>query len=157
MNVIKRLGNENQFRNLIEKARRSNLLIEAYVDRQCFERHRCKIKVDNKEISVNMLGIPLKDGDVLVTDEGYIVILRLKEESVLSFKLNELEKSFKLGYEIGNLHLRIMLKDNEVIIPTEIGIDYLLQKFKDYNPKLKKEKFLPNIEPTAVVISFADT
>jgi urease accessory protein len=157
MNVTKRLGNEKEFENLIEKARRSNLLIEVYADRQCFERHRCKIRIENKEISINMLGVPLKDGDVLVTDEGYIIILRLKDEKVISFKLDELERSFRLGYEIGNLHLRVMLKGDEVIIPTEVGIDYLLQKFKDYNPKIKKEKFIPNVEPTAVVISFADS
>ncbi len=130
-------------------------VITVYADRQCFERLRCKIITeDGKEIILNLRGISLKDGDVFETDEGTLVMIKRKPEEVLAFSLNDPIEAFKLGFELGNMHMRVMLNNNEVTISTEMGKELLLEKLKEYKPYIKKEIFIPNLEPTVVMINF---
>lgn len=147
MRLIKKVGNEKELG--------TNNVTVVYADRQCFERLRCKIITeDGKEIIVNLRGISLNDGDIFETDEGKLVLIKRKPEEVIAFSLKDLTEAFKLGFELGNMHMRVMLRNNEVIIPTDMGKELLLEKLKEYKPYTKKEVFIPNLEPTVVMINF---
>ncbi|AWR96864.1 hypothetical protein DFR86_04355 [Acidianus sulfidivorans JP7] len=128
-------------------------MIDVEVDRLCIERGRCKILVNGNYYVVK----GVKDGDIVDINGEKVRIIQ-KEESVISIKLsNENAKNLILGYIIGNYHLKIMVdeKNNVVYIPAELGLDYLLDKFKEYNPKVEKIKFKPNVElPISIVIDF---
>ena len=147
MILVRKLGNEKDLK--VEN------ITTVYADRQCFERLRCKIITDDgKEIIVNLRGTSLNDGDIFETDEGVLVKIKRKPEEVIAFSLNDPIEAFKLGFEIGNMHMRVMLKDNEAMISTEMGKDLLLQKLREYKPYTKREVFIPNLEPTVVMINF---
>ncbi|ARM75408.1 hypothetical protein [Acidianus manzaensis] len=126
--------------------------IDVEVDRLCIERGRCKILVNGKYHVVK----GVKDGDILEIDGEKIRIVQ-KEETVLSIRLSNTEEDLVLGYIIGNYHLKIMFdrENKTVYIPVELGLDYWLDKFKQYNPKVEKIKFKPNVElPISVIIDF---
>ncbi|BDC18872.1 hypothetical protein [Acidianus sp. HS-5] len=145
--LVRKVGNEKDFK--------AEKVTTIYADRQCFERLRCKIITeDGKEMILNLRGTSLNDGDIFETDEGTLVKIKRKPEEVIAFSLNDLIEAFKLGFEIGNMHMRVMLKNNEVTISTEMGKDLLLQKLREYKPYTKREVFIPNLEPTVVMINF---
>ncbi|MEM0290151.1 MULTISPECIES: hypothetical protein [Sulfolobaceae] len=110
------------------------------IDRACMERQRCKIIVDGKEYVIKG---KINDGDIIKLGEKSVKIVQ-KEETVLEFSLSEISNDFVLGYMIGNYHLKVMINGDKVYVPMEF--EYLLEKFKAYDPKVKKIKFQPNVE-----------
>ncbi|AEB95017.1 urease accessory protein UreE [Metallosphaera cuprina Ar-4] len=104
------------------------------------ERQRCKIIVDGKEYVIKG---KINDGDIIKLGEKSVKIVQ-KEETVLEFSLSEISNDFVLGYMIGNYHLKVMINGDKVYVPMEF--EYLLEKFKAYDPKVKKIKFQPNVE-----------
>jgi urease accessory protein len=135
-----------------------DILRTVEVDRVYAERGKCKGRTERGEdVFINLKRSSIDDGDVFQTDEGYIIVIKLKEENVLKFTLNDPVIAFKLGYAIGNYHLRVMLINNEVYI-LDMG-EYLFEKFKEYSPKRDRIVFKPNLElPVSdVVISFDNT
>lgn len=159
MQLVKKLGKENELKDLIEKAKNIGILRFVEISKECLERQRCRGKTDkDEEVLINMKGISISDGDVFQADNGYIVILREKEEKVLEFEI-ENEKSFILGYLIGNYHMKVMMIENKVYISAELGEEYLVERFKNFNPLVRKIKFNPNVElpVNSVVIDFANS
>ena len=106
------------------------------VDRRALEFGRVVIEGQ----VVNIRG--LKDGDVFEALGKYWKI-KQKEEKVLHFKLTDPITAFKLGFAIGNFHIRAMLVDNDVYIPTDLNLE---EELKDFNPEVKEMKFTPNLE-----------
>jgi len=160
LTVVKKIGKEDELKVTLEKAKRNNLLRVVKVYRDCLEKGRCRIKTDNgDEVIINLKGIVLDDGDVLETDKGVLVLVRLKEEKVLEFSLENPIEAFKLGFAIGNFHMPVMLVGDKVYISAEIQPQFLLERFKEYTPKLKEIVFKPNLQVpvSTVVIDFANS
>ncbi|BAB66052.1 urease accessory protein UreE [Sulfurisphaera tokodaii] len=159
MILAKKLGKESEAHELIEKAKALGIFRIVELSRECFERQRCRGKTDKgEEVIINLKGVPISDGDVFQTDNGYIILLKEKEEKVVEFKINDFT-SFILGYIIGNYHMRVMVNENKVYISAELGEDYLTQKFKNFNPKVTRIKFNPNVDIPVqpVVVDFVNT
>mgnify|MGYP001772582043 CR=1 FL=1 len=152
----KRLGRFEELKEAVERAEAEGRLMKVKVPRDCFERGRCRVKADGEEVIINVKGTRLDDGDVLEADNGKLVLLELREEKVLEFELGDPIEAFKLGFTIGNYHMRVMLEGNRAYISAEIGEGFLMERFKGFGPKLKEMKFRPNVElPVNVVVDFA--
>ncbi|BFH73996.1 urease accessory protein UreE [Sulfurisphaera javensis] len=159
MQLVKKLGKEEEVKEIIEKAKKMGVFRIVEVSNECLEKQRCRGKSDKgEEVIINMKGVLISDGDVFQADNGYIVLLKEREEKTLEFEINDYT-SFLLGYIIGNYHMKVMVKGNKVYILAELGEEYLTQRFKNFNPVVKRVKFNPNVEMPVqpVVIDFANT
>ena len=107
------------------------------VDRRSLEFGR--VIIDNQVVNIR----GLKDGDVFEALGRYWRV-KQKEEKVLHFKLDDSETAFKLGFAIGNFHIRVMLVNDEVYIPADM--QNLEEELKDFRPEVKEIKFTPNLE-----------
>jgi urease accessory protein len=110
---------------------------EIEVDRRSLEFGR--FVIENQVVNIR----GLKDGDVFLALNKYWKI-RQKQEKVLCFKIDDPITAFKLGYAIGNLHIRAMLEGNKLCIPIET--QNLEEELRDFNPEVDEIKFSPNLE-----------
>ncbi len=137
----------------VEEAKATGKFLEVELEREEIERRRFSLKLKDREVKVNLLGQRLEDGDV-VQVEDYLVLVRQKEEVVVAIKLVDPTSAFKAGFVIGNLHLRAMQGEGVVYVPTsEYGESFLLERLKEFQPKLEKVKFKPNLEAFQVVVN----
>ena len=158
--AVRKLGRKEELKQALERAQSAGFLRVVKVPRDCIERGRCRVKTEKgEEVIINMKGVPINDGDVLEADNGMLILIELKEEKVLEFELKDPIEAFKLGFALGNYHMRVMLEGNKVYISAELGEKFLLERFKDYNPTVKEIQFKPNLEipVNTVVIDFAQS
>lgn len=137
MIAVKKLGNEEEMEDTIKRAREGGLLVEAEVDRAVFERvRRWRIKIGLEDLIVDLKGVALRPGDVLLTDQGKLVVLRKKREKVVKFTLRDPNPAFKLGFLLGNLHAQVMYIDpGKVAIAALLPEDYYINVFRDFSPE----------------------
>lgn len=158
--VVRKLGRRDELRSVVEKAQKNGLLRIVKLSRECIEKGKCKSKTNlNEDVVINLKGVPLNEGDILEADNGLLILVELKEEKVIEFELKDPIEAFKLGFALGNYHMRVMLQGGKVYISSELGEEFLLERFKEYNPKVRELVFKPNLElpVSPVVIDFANT
>lgn len=75
----------------------------------------------------------LKDGDIIYSDENDVVAVSIPESEAIVIKPETMEDMGKICYEIGNKHIPLFLKDNEVIVNYDEPLFKVLEK-KGFNP-----------------------
>ncbi|MCI2414160.1 MAG: hypothetical protein MPF33_02720 [Candidatus Aramenus sp.] len=150
--MAKRLGKLEEVGNAVEEAKATGKFLEVELEREEIERRRFAVKLKDREVKVNLLGQRLEDGDV-VRVEDYLLLVRQKEELAVAIKLGDPTSAFKAGFVIGNLHLRVMQGEGVVYVPTsEYDASFLLERLKEFQPRLEKVRFRPNLEAFQVVV-----
>lgn len=76
----------------------------------------------------------LKDGDIIYSDENEIVAVSIPESEAIVIKPETMEDMGKICYEIGNKHIPLFLKDNEVVVNYDEPLFKVLEK-KGFNPE----------------------
>ena len=108
------------------------------VDRHTLYKRRWRAKAeDGTELAVN-LESPVKDGVLLDAGEGRVFLIEQQPEDVLVIPLpQKTEMAAKLGWYLGNQHLPVEIRENEIILEQlntlaasldRIGIPYTLRK-----------------------------
>ncbi|ABP95058.1 MULTISPECIES: urease accessory protein UreE [Metallosphaera] len=114
---------------------------ELVTDRRSIEMGRVKITLEDGIHVLNIKG--LKDGDVFEFKGKYWRLVQ-REEKVIRIVLREPTESFRVGFAVGNLHMKAMVLGNELYIPLENpNLPNLLSQFK---PEVTEKKFIPNVE-----------
>jgi urease accessory protein UreE len=117
-------------------------LVEVKVKRQDAMRGRLRaIATDGEDVVIDLpRGEVVNDGDVFGKsglDSYYKIVI--ETEPVMKVSLDNpnssmsLENAIKLGYNLGNRHLEVLIEDNTVYVPVTIGeekIKKILEKMK---------------------------
>jgi urease accessory protein len=75
------------------------------------------VSESGKEIGIRQEhGSRLQDGDVLQIDDA-VTAVKVRPCELLKLKLSGAEEAARLGYELGNRHLPVVIKNNEVTVP----------------------------------------
>lgn len=61
-------------------------------------------------------GSRLRDGDILEIDGG-VTAVKIRPCELLKLKLDGAEEAARLGYELGNRHLPVVIEDGKVTVP----------------------------------------
>jgi urease accessory protein len=105
---------------------------EVTTNRQDAMRGRVRTKLNEEEDLVINLprGQPIGQGDIFgPSEKGDYYKILIEPELVIKVTLNEshgddvIEKAAKLGYNLGNRHLEVLIEDNAVFVPVTIGED----------------------------------
>lgn len=117
------------FEKLANQANIENVK-EVTVNRQDAMRGRVRTKLsDGEDLIINLpRGQPIEQGDVFGPSENgdYYKIL-IQPELVIRVTIHEsqstetIENAVKLGYNLGNRHLEVLVEDNAVFVPVTIG------------------------------------
>jgi urease accessory protein UreE len=89
--------------------------------------------------------VAISPGDVVETDDGLLVLVRRQKEKLVVFEMSDPTEAFSLGFQLGNLHARVMVRDNTVSTPAALGEDLYLEKFAKHRPKFRAGDFEPDI------------
>lgn len=136
-----------------EGAESSSGITEVKVERSLFERKRIwKVRIEGiDELVINTSEFDLKPNDVLMTDKGLKVVVRSKEEPLVTFDLSDPLDAFALGFNLGNMHAQTMLEEQSKTIatPALLGWEFYKQRFSKYKPQLKNAVFVQNVQALA--------
>lgn len=108
------------------------------VDRHTLYKRRWRAKAeDGTELAVN-LESPASDGALLDAGEGRVFLIEQQPEDVLVIPLpQKTEMAAKIGWYLGNQHLPVEIRENEIILEQlntlaasldRIGIPYSLRR-----------------------------
>jgi urease accessory protein len=103
---------------------------EVTTNRQDAMRGRVRTKLsDGEELIINLpRGQPIGQGDIFgPSEEGDYYKILIEPELVIKVTLKELqsneimEAAAKLGYNLGNRHLEVLIEDSAIFVPVTIG------------------------------------
>jgi urease accessory protein UreE len=103
---------------------------EVTANRQDAMRGRVRTKLsDSEDLVINLpRGQPIRQGDVFgPSEKGDFYKILIEPELVIKVTLDNtrsndaIEKAAKLGYNLGNRHLEVLIENNAVFIPVTIG------------------------------------
>jgi urease accessory protein UreE len=103
---------------------------EVATNRQDAMRGRVRTKLNEAEDLVINLprGQPIRQGDIFgPSEKGDYYKILIEPEQVIKVTLDKLqsndviEKAAKLGYNLGNRHLEVLIEDGAVFVPVTIG------------------------------------
>jgi urease accessory protein UreE len=103
---------------------------EVATNRQDAMRGRVRIKLsDADDLVINLpRGQPIRQGDIFgPTEKGDYYKILIEPEQVIKVTLDKsqsndvIEKAAKLGYNLGNRHLEVLIEDGAVFVPVTIG------------------------------------
>ncbi|BCS93099.1 Urease accessory protein UreE [Metallosphaera sp. J1] len=110
-------------------------------DRRSIEMGRVKVNLEDGMHVISVKG--LRDGDVFLFKDRYWRLVQM-EEKVLHISLTDSVEGFRIGFAVGNLHMKAMISGKELYIPFENpNLPNLLASF---NPRIEVTKFIPNVE-----------
>ena len=104
--------------------------IEVTTNRQDAMRGRVRTKLsDGEDLIINLpRGQPIGQGDIFgPSEKGDYYKILIEPELVIKVTLDEsqsndlMEKAAKLGYNLGNRHLEVLIEGNTVFVPVTIG------------------------------------
>ena len=104
--------------------------IEVTTNRQDAMRGRVRTKLsDGEDLIINLpRGQPIGQGDIFgPSEKGDYYKMVIEPELVIKVTLDEsqsndlMEKAAKLGYNLGNRHLEVLIEGNTVFVPVTIG------------------------------------
>jgi len=99
-------------------------------NRQDAMRGRVRTKLsDAEDLVINLpRGQPIRQGDVFgPSEKGDYYKILIEPELVIKVTIDNtrsddaIEKAAKLGYNLGNRHLEVLIEDNAVFVPVTIG------------------------------------
>jgi urease accessory protein len=103
---------------------------EISTNRQDAMRGRLRMKSTNGEdLIINLpRGQAINDGDVFgPSNEGVFYKIHIDPEPVIKVTLdkmeatNPIEEAIKLGYNLGNRHLEVLIEENSAFVPVTLG------------------------------------
>ena len=103
---------------------------EVIANRQDAMRGRVRTKLsDGEDLIINLpRGQPIGQGDVFgPSEKGIYYKILIEPELVIKVTLDQsqgqdvIEKAVKLGYNLGNRHLEVLMEDDAVFVPVTIG------------------------------------
>jgi urease accessory protein UreE len=104
---------------------------EVITNRQDAMRGRVRTKLsDGEDLIINLpRGQSIAQGDIFgPSEKGDYYKILIEPELVIKVTLDEskatdhlLEKAIRLGYNLGNRHLEVLMEDNAVFVPVTIG------------------------------------
>jgi len=103
---------------------------EVTANRQDAMRGRVRTKLsDAEDLIINLpRGQPIGQGDIFgPSEKGDYYKILIEPELVIKVTLDKslnkdvIEKAAKLGYNLGNRHLEVLIEDNAVFVPVTIG------------------------------------
>jgi urease accessory protein UreE len=103
---------------------------EVTANRQDAMRGRVRTKLsDSEDLVINLpRGQPIRQGDVFgPSEKGDFYKILIEPELVIKVTLDNtqsndvIEKATKLGYNLGNRHLEVLIENNAVFVPVTIG------------------------------------
>jgi urease accessory protein UreE len=103
---------------------------EVTANRQDAMRGRVRTKLsDSEDLVINLpRGQPIRQGDVFgPSEKGDFYKILIEPELVIKVTLDNtrsndaIEKAAKLGYNLGNRHLEVLIENNAVFVPVTIG------------------------------------
>ena len=103
---------------------------EVTTNRQDAMRGRVRTKVsDSEDLVINLpRGQPIGQGDVFgPSEKGDYYKILIEPELVIKVTLDKsqssdiMDKAAKLGYNLGNRHLEVLIEDGAVFVPVTIG------------------------------------
>jgi urease accessory protein UreE len=103
---------------------------EVTTNRQDAMRGRVRTKLgDGEDLIINLpRGQPIGQGDVFgPSEKGDYYKILIEPELVIKVTLDEsqsnnlMEKAAKLGYNLGNRHLEVLIEGNSVFVPVTVG------------------------------------
>jgi urease accessory protein len=103
---------------------------EVTTNRQDAMRGRVRTKLnDSEDLVINLpRGQPIRQGDIFgPSEKGDYYKILIEPELVIKVTLDKsqsndvVEKAAKLGYNLGNRHLEVLIEDNAVFVPVTIG------------------------------------
>ena len=112
--------------------------VKVSVDRHTLYKSRWRAKAeDGTELAVN-LDSPVSDGTLLDAGQGRVFLIEQQAENVLVIPLpQKTEMAAKVGWYLGNQHLPVEIRENEIILEQlntlaasldRIGISYTLRR-----------------------------
>ena len=144
--IVRRLGKGEESSHALEKATENGSFIEVEVERSIFERkRRWKITSPRGELTLDTGKVAISPGDIVETDDGLLVLVRRQKEKLVIFELGDSTEAFSLGFQLGNLHARVMVGGTTISTPAILGEDLYLEKFAKHHPKFRAGDFEPNI------------
>lgn len=151
MKAVANLGSETELSK--EDSKSNSRIAEVKVERSVFERKRIwKVRIEgDDELVINTSEIDLKPNDILMTDKGLKVVVRSKEEPLVTFDLRDPVEAFALGFNLGNMHAQTMLEEQSkrIATPALLGWEFYKQRFSKYKPQLKSGVFIQNVQAMA--------
>lgn len=103
---------------------------EVTANRQDAMRGRVRTKLsDSEDLVINLpRGQPIRQGDIFgPSEKGDYYKILIEPELVIKVTLDNtrsddaIEKAAKLGYNLGNRHLEVLIEDNTLFVPVTIG------------------------------------
>lgn len=137
------LGNLTENASLserIEKARQSERCLEVYISQTDSRKGRIYTR-SNSGIDVGIVKSrdwSLREGDVLETSQGKLLLIHLQEQKVLvlSFTSSVSDCAIELvhlGHVLGNHHWPIIVRDNKIYVQLAADVEVVESTIRDFH------------------------
>lgn len=126
----------------------STLSLEGYaVDTLLLEWYEANKRILRKkteggtDVALKLLreGTRLRDGDVLLKEEGRAVVVRICPAEAIVLTPMDMTEMGTVCYEIGNKHMPLFIQDNEVMMPYEAPMFRWLES-AGYRPRVEMRR-----------------
>jgi urease accessory protein len=129
---------------------------EVTTNRQDAMRGRVRTKLnDGEDLIINLpRGETILQGDLFgPSQNGDFYKISIQPERVIKVNLeipdsNSLEQAIKLGYNLGNRHLEVLIENNDVYVPITLGEEKITKILQSMKLPIK-------FEPTQKIISMS--
>lgn len=107
-------------------------------------RSRQRVRLDNGEEAGLFLerGVILRDGDCLISDDGFIVRIQAAEETVSTVFCKDPLQLARIFYHLGNRHVDLEISEQQVRYPHDHVLDGMLQCM-GLTPEITQASFEP--------------
>ena len=133
---------------------------EVTVNRQDAMRGRLRTKsMNGEDLIINLpRGKAISEGDVFgPSDKGVYYKIQIEPEPVIKVTLDKtqtkylMEEAIKLGYNLGNRHLEVLIEDDTVFVPVVLGEEKVRKMLESMKLPIKFEtvkKVITTSSPT---------
>lgn len=105
-----------------------------------------KTSKNGKEVGIKLAKpVTLKDGDVLYSNDSEVLVITIPECEAISIVPTTMNEMGRICYEIGNKHIPLFLKEDEIIVNYDEPLFKLLDK-KGFKPKKTMRKLVNALE-----------
>lgn len=121
---------------------------EVTANRQDAMRGRLRTKsVNGEDLIINLpRGKAIGEGDIFgPSEKGVYYKIHIEPEPVIKVTLDKMQTEYlaqeaiKLGYNLGNRHLEVLIEDNTVFVPITLGEEKVRKMLESMKLKIKLE------------------
>jgi len=105
---------------------------------------RQRVRLDNGEEAGLFLerGVILRDGDCLISDDGFIVRIQAAEETVSTVFCKDPLQLARICYHLGNRHVDLEISEQQVRYPHDHVLDGMVRQM-GLTPEITQASFEP--------------